>query len=231
MIAPGSRPRLLLVASIAAVLLALWLGARRIAPLVVPAVNAVNALGPIGPFLFICLYIVAMVALVPGAWLTIAGGAVFGVVPAFFYAVAGATLGSTAAFLLGRHAARHLVARSLETAPRLAAIDRAVCAEGRRIVFLLRLSPVSPFNVLNYALGLTTLSLRDFVLASLLGMIPSTVLFAYLGHLAGEALALAEQAQVPKTASYYALLAGGLVATVAASIIVTRAARRALQDV
>ncbi len=114
--------------------------------------------------------------------------------------------------------------------PRFTAVERGVSAQGRRIVFLLRLSPVVPFNVLNYALGLTTISLGDFVIASI-GMLPGTIVYAYCGKVTGEALALAGQAQVPKNASYYAVLLGGLLATLAATAVVTRTARRALRDV
>jgi uncharacterized membrane protein YdjX (TVP38/TMEM64 family) len=187
-------------------------------------------MGAAGPLLFILLYVIAVVAFIPGSWLTLAGGAVFGILPATGYALVGATLGSTAAFLLGRHGARRIVAAHLDAMPRFGAIDRAVASEGRRIVFLLRLSPVAPFNFLNYALGLTTISVGDFLLGSA-GMIPGTFLYAYAGHLAGEALAVAGQARVPRDASYYAILAAGLVATVAASVVVTRAARQALRDV
>ena len=101
---------------------------------------------------------------------------------------------------------------------------------GRRIVLLLRLSPVVPFNFLNYALGLTTISVWDFVFASL-GTVPGAFVYAYAGKVTGEALALAGKAEVPKDASYYAFLVGGLVATVAATTVVTRTARRGLQDV
>ena len=114
--------------------------------------------------------------------------------------------------------------------PRFLAIERAVSARGRRIVFLLRLSPVVPFNFLNYALGLTTISVWDFVAASA-GTIPGSLVYAYGGKVTGEALALAGQTQVPKDASYYAVLLAGLAATVAATAVVTRTARRALQDV
>jgi uncharacterized membrane protein YdjX (TVP38/TMEM64 family) len=197
---------------------------------VLPVVTAVHRLGPIGPLLFILLYIVAVVVLIPGAWLTVAGGAVFGLGPAIVYGLIGATLGSTAAFLVGRYAARRLVSRYLLSMPRFQAIDRAVVAQGWKIVALMRLSPVAPFNFLNYALGVTTLSVRDFVIASI-GMIPGAVMYAYTGAVAGEALALAGQAEVRRTTSYYAMLAAGLLATVAATAIVTRTARRALRDV
>lgn len=219
-----------IAATIVVVLIALAWGGRRLAPFVGPAVGGVQRLGPLGPLLFILLYAFAVVALVPGSWMTVAGGAVFGIIPAAIYALAGATLGSTTAFLLGRHGARRVVANHLDAMPRFAAIDRAVASDGRRIVFLLRLSPVAPFNFLNYALGLTTISVWDF-LAGSFGMIPGSLMYSYAGHLAGEALALAGQAQVPRNASYYAMLATGLVATVAASALVTRAARQALRDV
>lgn len=207
----------------------MWWGGHRVAPHVVPVVAAVHRLGAAGPALFILIYIAAVVAFIPGAWFTFAGGAVFGLLPAVLYALTAATVGSTLAFLLGRHGARRFVARHL-LSPRFAAIDRAVCAQGRRIVFLLRLSPVAPFNVLNYALGLTTLPVRDFVVASA-GMIPSTILYAYAGALAEEALALAGEAAVPKTTSYYAMLWTGLIATAAATLVVARAAGHALRDV
>src|SRR5438309_1635419 len=108
--------------------------------------------------------------------------------------------------------------------------DRAVTARGLPIVFLLRLSPIVPFNFLNYALGLTTIKLRDFLVASA-GMIPGAIMYAYAGKVAGVALAVAGEAQVPRETSYYALLIGGLAATMAAVILVARAARRALRDV
>lgn len=220
--------RLALVAAIIAILL--WWGGRTIAPRVLPLVAAINRLGPWGPVLFIAVYVIAVITLVPSSWLAIAGGAVFGLVPGVCYALIGATLGASAAFLLGRYAARKIVARRLGSMPRFVAIDRAVSTQGLRIVLLLRLSPVVPFNFLNYALGLTTISFRDFVVASV-GMVPVTFLYVYAGKIAGEALALAGQAHVPKGASYYTVLGLGLAATVAAIVIVTRAARRALRDV
>ena len=182
------------------------------------------------PLAFILTYALAVLALVPASPMTIAGGALFGVLRGALYSLAGAVLGATIAFLLGRHVARRAIARRLERLPRFAAIDRAVAARGRRIVLLLRLSPVVPFNFLNYALGLTTISLGDFLTASV-GMIPGAFMYAYAGRVSGEALALAGKAQVPRDASYYAMLVAGLAATVAATLLVTRAARRALRDV
>ena len=210
--------------------LLLWWTGRSLAPRLLSTVAHIQSVGPAAPIAFILIYALAVVALIPASLLTIAGGAVFGLLPGVAYALIGATLGSTAAFLLGRHVARRLVAARLAAMPRFVAIERAVSARGRRIVLLLRLSPVVPFNFLNYALGLTTISVWDFVFASL-GTVPGAFVYAYAGKVTGEALALAGKAEVPKDASYYAFLVGGLVATIAATTVVTRTARRALQDV
>jgi len=190
----------------------------------------VDAYGRAAPVAFIVIYAIAVVALIPGAPLTIAGGALFGALRGAVYAVIGAALGSTVAFLLARYVARRAIAQQIARMPRVAAIDRAVCADGRRIVMLLRLSPLVPFNFLNYALGLSTISVGDFLLATI-GMVPGAFMYAYVGKIAGEALALAGQAQVPHDTSYYAALVAGLAATIAATTLVARTARRALRDV
>ena len=217
------------MAAIAGALVVWWAG-RSLAPRILTILAHINGLGAAAPAAFICLYALAVVALIPASLMTIAAGAMFGLVRGAIYALIGATLGSTAAFLLGRHVAREIVERRLARMPRVEAIERAVSARGRRIVLLLRLSPVVPFNVLNYVLGLTTISVWDFMFASI-GTIPGAIVYAYGGKVTGEALALAGQAEVPKDASYYAVLLAGLAATVAATAVVARTARRALRDV
>lgn len=225
-----SHRRIQLIMLAVAVALTFWWAGHAVAPRLLSVFARIQALGPAAPIAFILIYAVAVVALIPASLLTIAGGAVFGLLRGTLFALAGATLGSTMAFLLGRHAFRSAVARRLERMPRMAAVERAVSAKGRRIVFLLRLSPLVPFNFLNYALGLTTISLADFVVASI-GTIPGTIVYAYGGKVTGEALALAGQAHLPRNASYYVLLLGGLMATALATTVVTRTARRALRDV
>jgi uncharacterized membrane protein YdjX (TVP38/TMEM64 family) len=217
-------------AAILAGALLLWWAGRSVAPVLLKSVTHIQGVGPAAPAAFILIYAFAVVALIPASLLTIAGGAVFGLLPGVAYALIGAILGSTGAFLIGRHVAHRLIAKRLAQMPRFVAIEQAVSARGRRIVFLLRLSPVVPFNFLNYVLGLTTISVWDFVAASV-GMIPGSFVYAYAGKVTGEALALAGQAEVPKNASYYAVLLAGLLATVAATTVVTQTARRALQDV
>jgi len=187
----------------------------------------VDGLGVWGPIVFVLGYALAAIAFVPGSLLTLAAGAIFGLARGAIYVFIAAVLGASGAFFVARYLARAAVERRLAGNPRFAAIDHAVGAEGRKIVFLLRLSPVFPFNLLNYALGLTRVSYRDYLIASV-GMIPGTLLYVYYGKLAGDVAALAGGAAVPKGAGYYAVLVLGLVATVVVTTLVTRTARRAL---
>jgi uncharacterized membrane protein YdjX (TVP38/TMEM64 family) len=189
----------------------------------------VDSLGVWGPVVFILGYVVATVAFIPGSLLTLAAGAIFGLVKGAVYVFIAATIGSAAAFLVSRYLARAAVERRIAGNPRFAAIDRAVAAQGRKIVFLLRLSPVFPFNLLNYGLGLTQVRFADYVAASV-GMIPGTILYVYYGKLAGDVAALAGGATVRKDAAYYSVLVLGLVATVIVTTLVTRTARRALRE-
>ena len=219
------------IAAAVAVVAILWVSGRELAPRLVERMLDVDRLGTAAPVAFIAFYAIGIVALIPSTVLTVTAGALFGIVHGVIYAFIGGTIGSACAFLLGRHAARRLVERRLAEMPRFAAVERAAAAQGRRIVFLLRLSPVVPFNFLNYALGLTAIPVWDFMIAGL-GSLPGEVMYAYWGRLGGEALALAaDETAAPKTASYYAFLAAGLVATLAATALVTRTARRALRDV
>jgi uncharacterized membrane protein YdjX (TVP38/TMEM64 family) len=161
--------------------------------------------------------------------LTLAGGALFGVVRGVVYVFAAAVLGSTASFLIARHLARDAVARRIEGDARFQAIDHAVGEQGRRIVFLLRLSPVFPFSLLNYALGLTRVRLVDYLVASL-GMLPGTVLYVYLGKAAGDVAAVAGGVRSERGLADWALLGVGLTATAIVTILITRIARRALEE-
>lgn len=188
------------------------------------ALDHIGRLGAWGPVLFVGLYIIATVLFIPGSVLTLGAGAVFGVVSGSIYVSIGSTLGATAAFLVGRYVARETFARRLAGYPTFAAIDRAVAAEGWKVVALTRLSPVFPFNLLNYAYGLSCVPLRDYVIASWIGMMPATVLYVYLGSLAGAAAT--GRTRQPLEWALYAI---GLAATAAVTIVITRRARRALK--
>lgn len=189
----------------------------------------VESLGPLGPIAFVAGYAAAVVAFVPGSVLTLASGAIFGLVEGSIYVFVAAVLGSTGAFLIARHGARAAIERRIEGDDRFAAIDRAVGREGRKIVFLLRLSPVFPFNLLNYALGLTKVGLGDYLVASL-GMLPGTVLYVYTGKLIGDVAAVAGGVEIERGLGGWIVLGVGLAATLFVTLYVTRLARRALAD-
>jgi uncharacterized membrane protein YdjX (TVP38/TMEM64 family) len=214
----------------AAVLVVLFLLARRGGGYIPQFATWVNGLGVWGPVVFIAGYAVAVVAFVPASLLTLAAGAIFGISKGVVIVFIAAVLGSTAAFLIARYLARGAIEQRIAGNARFAAIDRAVGAEGRKIVFLLRLSPVFPFTLLNYALGLTRVSFGDY-LAAAIGMLPGTLLYVYYGKLAGDVAALAGGAAVEKGTGYYVVLAIGLAATVAVTAVVTRTARNALKSV
>jgi uncharacterized membrane protein YdjX (TVP38/TMEM64 family) len=175
------------------------------------------------PLFFILVYIVCAVALVPASILTLVGGAVFGLTRGVPIAFTAAVLGSSAAFGVARWMARERVTRWLSRNERALAIADAVERSGATLVFLLRLSPVIPFNLLNYALGASGVRYRDFLIGSL-GMLPGTILYTYYGVVAGDAAALVAGKAPPRDASYYAMLAVGLIATAGAVALVTRAA-------
>src|SRR5258707_801219 len=187
------------------------------------ALDWIGKLGPWGPVIFIGLYIVATVLFVPGSVLTLGAGAAFGVALGSVCVSISATLGATASFLVGRYLARDAIARKIEKHEKFAAVDGAVADEGWKIVLLMRLSPVFPFALLNYAFGLTRVKLSHYVLASWLGMIPGTVMYVYLGSLVN-----AGAGHRQRTPGEWVLYGVGLLATVIVTECVTRGARSEL---
>lgn len=190
-------------------------------------VEWVRGQGALAPVVFVAGYAAAVVALVPGSLLTLAAGAIFGLRDGVAIVFVGAVAGASAAFLIARHLGRRPFERRLAGDSRFAAIDQAVSREGRKIVFLLRLSPIFPFSLLNYGLGLTRVRFADYVAASI-GMLPGTFLYVYYGKLAGDVASLAAGAATPKGTGYWLVLGLGLAATVAVTVLITRLARRAL---
>jgi uncharacterized membrane protein YdjX (TVP38/TMEM64 family) len=189
----------------------------------------VGAQGAWAPFAYIGGYILVTVLFVPGALPTMAAGIIFGLADGTLYAFVGETLGGIVAFSLARTVARPMVEPRLVHSPRFAALDRAVAKRGRRIVFMLRLSPAVPFNFLNYALGLTTIRLLDYVLASV-AMLPAVVLYVYYGKLIGDVAALARGTSVPHDRLYWITTLLGLGVTIAVSVMLARFATRALRE-
>src|SRR5260370_31512004 len=130
------------------------------------ALEAIARLGAWGAVLFALLYMAARVLFLPGSILTLGAGVVFGLARGAVIVSISATLGATAAFLVGRYVARDWVAGKIEGNPKFKAIDEAVAREGWKIVGLTRLSPVLPFTLLNYTFGLTPGSPSHYGIAS-----------------------------------------------------------------
>ena len=188
----------------------------------------IAGLGSTGPLLFTGIYILACVLFIPGSILTLGAGIIFGVVKGSIIVSIAATLGATCAFLAGRYLARDWVAKRIEGSPKFKAIDEAVAKEGWKIVGLVRLSPIFPFNLLNYAFGLTRVSLRHYFFASWIGMLPGTVMYVYIGSLAGDLAKIGTGERI-RTPAEWALYVVGLIATIIVTILVTRLARKALE--
>jgi uncharacterized membrane protein YdjX (TVP38/TMEM64 family) len=191
------------------------------------ALEWIESLGAIGAIAFIGIYIVATVAFLPGSILTLGAGVVFGVWLGAIYVFIGATIGATAAFLVGRYLARNWIAKKIAGNDKFSAIDRAVGKEGLKIVFLTRLSPIFPFNLLNYALGLTGVSIKDYIIGSL-GMIPGTLMYVYIGSLAGNLALIGTSAQPTNQTLQWTIRIVGFIATVAVTVYITRIAKQAL---
>ncbi len=188
----------------------------------------IQDLGASGMGLYIGLYIIAAVFLIPGSLLTLGAGAIYGVGTGALIASISSTLGATAAFLVGRYLVRNWMVKKFKGHSRFEAIDNAVADEGWKIVGLTRLSPLSPYNILNYAYGLTRVSLREYVLASWIGMMPCTVMYVYLGSLAGDLARLGSPTDRATTPVEWALYGLGLITTIGVTIYLTQIAKKAL---
>jgi uncharacterized membrane protein YdjX (TVP38/TMEM64 family) len=187
----------------------------------------ISDLGPWGPVFFFVFYILATLLFLPGLIPTMAAGVLFGVIQGTLLVSISSISGATLAFLTGRYLAREWVAAMIRGNQKFEAIDAAVAQEGWKIVGLTRLSPVFPFNLLNYAFGLTQVSLKHYFLASWIGMLPGTVMYVYIGSLAGD-LATLGSGDRSRTPAEWALYGVGLMATVVLTLYLTRIAQRAL---
>src|SRR5256885_4646691 len=190
----------------------------------------VGQMGVTGIFIFIGVYVVATVLLAPGAILTIGAGFAFGLWKGFLAVSAGSTLGAALAFVVARFIARERVAVIAQRNEEFRAIDSAIGKQGAKLIFLLRLSPIIPFNLSNYFYGLTGVKFWPYVFASWSGMIPSTFLYVYIGTASKLAVSAAADGEAVKHGwQYWTLISFGLVATVVVTIWVTKIARDALR--
>ncbi len=189
----------------------------------------VDAIGFWGPVVLGVVYVIGCVVCLPGSILTLAAGALFGVVGGTITVSIASTLGACAAFVVGRTFARDWIAAKVEGNAKFRAIDKAVGREGFKIVLLTRLSPMFPFNLLNFGYGLTDVRLGHYALASWIGMLPGTIMFVYFGSALGSSVdAFAERGE--KTAAETAMFWVGMALAIAVTVFVTRIARRALKD-
>jgi uncharacterized membrane protein YdjX (TVP38/TMEM64 family) len=187
-------------------------------------------LGSWGPVLFIVLYVVAAITLAPAFLLTFSAGAVFGLWRGTLLTFVGASLGASAVYAVAAPLARSRVLRWIDRDPRVAATRRAVVRDRAAwIMFLLRLSPLVPYNLLNYALSLSGVRFRDYLVA-LLGMLPAIIMYAYYGKVAGDVTRIAAGVSPPRGAEYYAMMLVGLIATFAATHLIGRAAKKAMAE-
>ncbi|MEL6462580.1 MAG: TVP38/TMEM64 family protein [Cyanobacteria bacterium J06621_15] len=191
----------------------------------------VESLGWLAPIAFIVIYNIATLLFIPGSLLTLKGGCIFGLVGGSMYVLIAATIGATFAFLVGRYISRDWVCRQIGNKPKFKAIDKAVAKNGFKIVFLTRLSPIFPFNLLNYAFGVTQVSLKDYIFGSI-GMIPGTVMYVYMGSIIGHiAMNSSSIPQNPETQLIQLILQGfGFIATAFVTIYVAKVAKKALNE-
>ena len=182
----------------------------------------IESLGIIGMSLFVLVYILACIFLIPGSPLTVGAGAVFGFWTGLILVSVGSTLGAVAAFLISRYLARGFIEKKIDKSHKFSAMDMAIKREGWKIIFLTRLSPIIPFFLLNYALGLTKIRLRTYIISSWAGMIPGTVLYTYIGSL-GKTILTTENSLAD-----WVILGVGLIATVSVTLIISKIAKRSL---
>ena len=182
----------------------------------------IESLGIIGMSLFVLVYILACILLIPGSPLTVGAGAVFGFWKGLILVSIGSTLGAAAAFLISRYLTREFIERKLNKSHKFSAMDMAITREGWKIIFLARLSPIIPFFLLNYALGLTKIRLHTYIISSWAGMIPGTVLYTYIGSL-GKTILTAKRSPID-----WVYLGIGLIATVSVTVLISRIAKKSL---
>ena len=223
-----NRKHLLLLLAIGSSLVLLPLQPLDVQEVLRSILNWISLLGPWRLVLFAILYIIATISLLPGFVLTLGAGALFGVIWGSILVSLSSISGASLAFLIGRHLARDWVEKKIRGNQKFEAIDRAVAREGWKIVGLTRLSPIFPFNLVNYAFGLTQIKLKDYFFASWIGMLPGTFMYVYIGSLGSDVAAFGTTECSP-TSAEWVLRVMGLLATVFLIFYLTRTAGRALE--
>ena len=200
-----------------------------IADWILALVSWAQSQGVRGMFVYGAFYAILTVFMIPGSLMTLGAGFIYGPLQGILLVSPASVLGASGAFIFGRYLFRSAIADRIQKNPKFAAVDRAIGKQGFKIVLLLRLSPLFPFTLLNYALGLTRISLWHYIASSFIGMLPGTFLYIYLGSIAttlGEAFSGGQKDDPFKSALYW----GGLLATIVVTIFITRIAKKALKE-
>jgi uncharacterized membrane protein YdjX (TVP38/TMEM64 family) len=229
MVAAASRYRRLALAALGVALFVTLAWLLPVKEWTVALAERIRGAGAAGVLLFVAVYVAAEVALVPGSLLTMAAGFAYGAAGGLLIASPASVLAATTAFLLGRTTLRKWIQKKIAYSPKTRALDRAIGRNSFKLILLLRLSPVIPFNVLNYVLALSDVPLGRYVLAAFLGMLPGTWLYVYLGSFATTAASLTHTGGNAGPARL-ALTIAGLTATAVAVLFITSAARRMLDE-
>ena len=188
----------------------------------------VDSLGAMGPIVYTLGYAVLTVLLFPASLITLGAGTLFGLTTGIIVAVLGANLGALCSFLLARTFLRERVIGWTISHPKFRFLDEAIGKQGFKMVLLCRLTPIFPFILLNYFLGLTAVRTSAYILANLFGMLPAMFLFVYAGAAARDTL----DAQPTGAGDLYQQILKyiGLLATLAVFVVITRMARKALRQ-
>ena len=186
-------------------------------------------LGPWAPVFLVALDAVVCLLCLPGSAVTLVAGFLWGTAAGSVVASLGATLGATAAFLISRLMLRGWVERRLAGHPAISAVDRAIGSQGFRIVLLVRLCSLLPYDLMSYALGLTKVSLGRYLLGTWLGRLPEILLWAYIGSTVKD-VSDVFAGKVQAGIGGRILLGLGIAAMIAATLVVAQIARKALRE-
>lgn len=193
------------------------------------AVLELGNLGEWAPVVFVAFYILAALTLVPASFLlTVSAGAMFGVWWGSTLVFIGASLGASLVYAIASPLAGSRWMQSVTRDRRVDAVRTAVAGESVHIMFLLRLSPITPYSIVNYALALSGVRFSDFIVA-LPAMLPVIIMSTYYGKVVGDVAALAAGVAPPRGPEYYTLLILGLIVTIVSTMLITRASRRAIE--
>ena len=172
--------------------------------------------GPVGYLGFILIYIVSTVMMLPGSPLTFTAGALFGFGKGLIFVSIGSTLGASCAFMVSRYLIRKSIEKRVLKNKKFQSIDNEIDEQGWKIVILARLSPIIPFFLLNYALGITKIRFIHFIFASWVGMIPGTTVYVLLGTMGGAFI------NGKKSSFEWLLLGMGLIATILVTLLISK---------